>query len=244
MYMTMIAQALAIAVVLYGMDFLVKKRYWIFALLVLLATTIHGSAIICLAFIPLTIIKINKKNIALVTVLAITCVVMYEYILSFALRYIVPGYSFYLDTKWGKGAGVTELNIIFILFYACILLLSYIGVLSQKRADLPSIRIDKRRKKLVEIPQLSLYFLVYMTLISLLSRFLLFRMAVIERIAYYTYLFAHTLLCSLLTKMFRAKNRFLIKLCVYVILAILFLLYAPRVGATSYRVVPYEFFWQ
>lgn len=244
MFMTMIAQALALCVILYGIDYLIRKRYCIFALFVLLATTIHGTAIFCMIFIPLSIMKTNRKNVIYVTILAIASFALFDYLLDFALKYIVPGYSWYTSSKWGSGIEGSELNIFFILFYGGILLLSYMSISSGKGLRVSANRTLRIKRRYIEVPQLSANFCIYMTLISLLARILMYKMAVIERLAYYSYLFAHTLLCMLIAKSFSRKEKMIIKLFLLAGLFLLFFFYAPRVGVDAYGVVPYKFFWQ
>lgn len=50
MYLNIVAQALAIAIVVLGLDRLVKKQYLRFILWVVLASTMHSSAIVGIIF--------------------------------------------------------------------------------------------------------------------------------------------------------------------------------------------------
>ena len=76
------------------------------------------------------------RYVIYVTILAIASFALFDYLLDFALKYIVPGYSWYTSSKWGSGIEGSELNIFFILFYGGILLLA--GVFRKKSHDIGS----------------------------------------------------------------------------------------------------------
>ena len=63
MYLNIVAQALAIAMVTVGLEKLAKKQYLRYILWVIIASTIHSSAIVCIMFIPLTMLPVKKKYV-------------------------------------------------------------------------------------------------------------------------------------------------------------------------------------
>jgi len=240
MYMTMIAEAIAIAIILFGLDYLQKKRYVVFSLFVLLAATMHSSAIICLGFIPLYNAKQNKKNIALATLATLMVFLGFDYILDFSLKNILPSYAWYQNSRWASGSGSSLFYTLLLVFYSSILILSYFGANKLTKSASESVSSNKG----IMGSKLSGNFLVYMALIALLCRILKYRMSVIERFAYYVYLFAHTLFSYMILVTFKNKTRFIVKSVVYIIFSIFYLVFAELVGVGIFRVVPYEFFWQ
>ena len=60
--MSTVRYHLALAIVFWGSTFLVEKRYLIFVGSILLALGIHASAIIAVLFIPLYLLRFNRKN--------------------------------------------------------------------------------------------------------------------------------------------------------------------------------------
>lgn len=62
-------QTIAVSIVMYGLTFIIKKKYWKYVLCVVCATLFHSSAFICLIFVLFNhnILSIKKFSIFLVT---------------------------------------------------------------------------------------------------------------------------------------------------------------------------------
>lgn len=101
-YMNLMRQAMAISVLLFAYRFLVTKRYILFAVLVMIASMFHFSALVWLLLLPLTQVKYTEKT-ALVYVVALLVSAFMSSQLVKAVALIFGKYGGYLDSKWGGG---------------------------------------------------------------------------------------------------------------------------------------------
>lgn len=244
MYMSMIAQVLAIAIMLYAVDYLNEKKYIKFVLLVILASTLHSSAIICLIFIPLSLLEAKRNYIFGFIILLTAVMVGFDRLLSFAITYIFPQYSFYFlegalhnAKEQIGGSNLTQL----LIYVSC----ATIGILSLFIFNSSTRKQELMLKKYSEenIRWLNSGFLVYLSLSAIVFRIMLTYGSVIKRVGYYFYPFAFTLLCRGLGR-FDPKVRFTLKLIIYVAFLYFFLTSEQRLGEIAYGVFPYEFFWK
>lgn len=91
MYMNIIRQALAVSVVLIGYIFLDKSKrsisdYIKFALFVLVASTFHDSAILCLVMIVFDKMQFRRRDILLSGVITMICYVVYSKLFVFCCK--------------------------------------------------------------------------------------------------------------------------------------------------------------
>jgi len=102
-------QSLAGAIILFAFTEFAQNRKSASVILVLLASTIHSTALIVLPFIFLSTQK-RRVFFSLVSVFAILSIVLYERILSLISSYL-PIYSDYVGTRYTT-SGANMLNII------------------------------------------------------------------------------------------------------------------------------------
>lgn len=92
--MSGVRQILSIAILLFSYDFVINRKFVNFFLIVMLATSIHTSAIMFLVIYPLAMIK-YKKNFYLISgILAITTFLGFKYLIPLIGR-IFPQYINY-----------------------------------------------------------------------------------------------------------------------------------------------------
>lgn len=115
--MNVIRQYMAIAVVFWGLQYIFKRRYIKFTIVIFIAYLLHSSALIFIFLIPLERLKITPLKSASWCI-GITAAF---YILKPVLNKIImmTGYSYYLTesyTKFGASALFTVMNIMIYVF--------------------------------------------------------------------------------------------------------------------------------
>lgn len=246
MYMTMIAQAIAIAVIMWDLKFLLEKKYIKYCILALLAVSIHSSAILVLLFIPLASLKV-KKNYIIVYILGMIGVIsIFNKVFALFVNVIFPQFSFYLSGNiHGKGQVLNIYTFCHLLIYILSIVLAGMFIYYRKNVqDEPARIFSRKRKEVIEVAQFSSNFLVYMTIAAIIFRLLATRVYVVSRMGYYTYFFGLSLLTRSVnySNNSNSKQRFLVKLFIYIIFMLFFVKFGYSAGKLSYGVVPYEIF--
>lgn len=88
-----IRQSIAIAVAFLGYEFIKKRKWFWFVLIVLLASTFHKSALIFLPAYPLYYLKINKKHFLLVLGIIVFVFVFKSFLLKFFVSSVFEKYD-------------------------------------------------------------------------------------------------------------------------------------------------------
>lgn len=116
MYMNIIRQALAVSVVLIGYTFLDKSKrsisdYIKFALFVLVASTFHDSAILCLVMIVFDKMQFKRRDILFSGVITMICYVAYSKLFVFVANLISKGNGSYVSYMEKTGENVGNINL-------------------------------------------------------------------------------------------------------------------------------------
>lgn len=232
MYMNIIAQALALAIVLFSIDFLEKKSYVKFIICILIANCIHSSAIIGLLFIPFREIKLKKKNLRALTILILFFVIFLDKILPFVLKYIYPQFAYYFANQ--VTSGVDKLQLVHMGLYILFFIFS-----AFVRFIIPK---DNRIEDSEENRNLS-GFLFYSAMFSIMFRYLGMKFYIFSRMGFYFYLFSYTLFVKSIEQVKNNKTRGCIKIFTYFGMFMFFCALIKTLNV-SYGVLPYEFYWQ
>lgn len=254
MYLNIIAQSLAIAIMLFGFDFLLEKKYFRFVCIVLLATTIHSSAIVCLCFIPL--IKIPNKKKYIIRYIIVLCfgTLFLDQIISLLTNTIFKQFSVYFDVGSYHGAGIdVSANSIFqismhffALFLASFTLfkdgeVSESNLLMKNKYSIKLLKKVLRKKTISQIPT---NFLIYMSVAAVVFRILVYQSYIFSRMGFYIYFFSFTLISRSVENIEDSFNQKFIKASIYLYMFFMFILFYESAGINSYGVLPYRFFWQ
>ena len=138
---SMMRQWLAMCIIIFAFSFLEKKKVLIYLLLVLSASTIHRSSLICLPLVILPYIKMNLRRESLIWIIPVFAI--YFISSSFVVNKVVSLlnsediYSNYSGSNYNSGIGIVSVSIC-ILYLIMILYLRqiqkrdiiYISVLS------------------------------------------------------------------------------------------------------------------
>lgn len=250
LYLNIIAQALAFSIFLFAIPYLQKKKYLKYTVIVLLASTVHASAIILVLLVPLSFLPLKRKYVALFSTLVPISLFMLDR-LAIMFAEFIPEFNRYLDINnvHGRATGFSSLSLAILTVFSLILIAAwYFLFRTQKENNLyrPVLRnfgIIKRRKY-VDVLQLDSNFLAYATIIVIAARLAGTQMEVSARIGYYFYIFSFTLLGRSLLMIRSSQNRRLIKVLIYIMLGLFFLVTGHIFASKSYYgVAPYEFFW-
>ena len=199
-------EAMAISIVLIAFDFFKNKKYIIFSILVLLASTFHFSAIVFFMVIPFSKIKFSKKNI-FISIIVFILLFIYGETIFILLSKISPRLSDYINSVWGKG------NLFGALFNFLVIAFQLIfGVL-----------IYNKNKK-ININQLDIYFsiMIIATAISIL----VMRATIFDRFLSYFSIFTIIWTPNCILQIKNSKK----KLLYIIIIFTLFLLYFIVIG--------------
>ena len=245
MYMNIVRQAIAVSILL--MAYLIfsesKKKihnYVVFVLLVMLASALHSSAILCLIYLLFDKLKFTKIHMLLGIVVTALIYVGYSFVYKFVLL-ILGGndkYSSYLDSE-EYGVGYMNLQSIYyvIITLGAFLLGYYILVWKDKTSH----KLFAKQEYKVKSNE---SFMLYMSFIAFACRLLIFKMSIITRFTFYFIPFVLILYPYAISKFKRRSNRIILNLTVYGVCLIYFVWVTLSNADTLYGVVPYEFFWQ
>lgn len=192
MCMNIIAQGLALAIILNGIDYLKNKKYFKFTLFVLLANCIHSSAIICLLFIPLSFLKFKKRNIKIMIIISLIVILILDRILPIVLEYIYPQFAFYFKHK--TQSGIDKMQLIHMMLYLMFFIISYI------------INFSTKINKVVDNENNGMDgFLFSLAILSVLIRYLGMGTYIFSRLGFYFYMFSYTLLVQSVERIYDKK---------------------------------------
>lgn len=245
MYMNIIRQAVAVSILL--LAYLIfsesKKKvhnYVVFVLLVMLASALHSSAILCLIYLLFDKLKFTKIHMLLGIVVTALIYVGYSSVYKFVLS-ILGGndkYSSYLDSeKYGVGHMNSQSIYYVIITLGAFLLGYYILVWKDKTSH----KLFAKQEYKVKSNE---SFMLYMSFIAFACRLLIFKMSIISRFTFYFIPFVLILYPYAISKFKRRSNRIILNLTVYGVCLIYFMWVTLSNADALYGVVPYEFFWQ
>lgn len=253
MYLNIIAQALAIAILLFALDYLLEKKYIKYIIAVLIAASIHSSAIICLGFIPLTFLPNKRKYIIRYILILLVILLSLNKIFSFLTETVFQQYAYYFEAGSYHGTGISvSLNSLFqISMHILPILITYAFLNRGGKFEESRLTLAVRNKKspsvegvLSFIPQFSTNFLIYMTISAAVFRILAYESYIITRMGFYFYFFSFTLLSRAVSNIRNSTNKKIITFFTYIYMLIMFLTFYKSAGINSYGVLPYQFFWQ
>lgn len=254
MYMNIIAQALAIAIVLFGLDFLAERKYLKYIICVLIATTIHKSAIVCIAFIPLINLP-NKRKYVIEYILAV-CVgsLFLDRIISVLIKTFFSEFSVYFEAGSYHGAGINvSANSLFqISMHALALLIAFVFLYKNGKTEEPKLilyaqkRISPWNRKMVtnEVGQLPTNFLMYMSVTACVFRIIVYQSYIFSRMGFYFYFFSFSLLARGISGIKKSSNKKIVAGFLYLYMLVMFFVFYKTAGVNSYGVLPYMFFWK
>lgn len=235
-FTTLLAQEMAISILLLSIEFLKKDKKIPFIVLVIIAATFHSSAILCLLFLVLVKIPFNKKSIAMLAVTAGVFYLFYTSIFAIVTRFLTA-YARY-ETNARHGVGYVNANsilnasvLLFVFSWSCYYLSRNNTLISEK-------------KNIMVREEVANNFLIYTAFLALLLRVMVFRMNTFGRMSYYFYPFLYLLIPITLKNISDLEKAKKHKILVYVMCTSYFFIITYRFANSLYGNVPYLFYWQ
>ena len=246
MYMNIIRQALAVSVVLIGYIFLDKSKrsisdYIKFALFVLVASTFHDSAILCLVMIVFDKMQFRRRDILLSGVITMICYVVYSKLFVFVANLISNDNGSYVSYMEKAGENVGNMNLqtitLLVLTAGAFFIGAYFLIWKKKE-----YYCDDTREVSSIIKNENL--LLYMGLMATVCRLLIFKMNIINRFSYYFIPFTILLYPYAIDRITYTPNRKVIRTAVYFSYGLYFVWMTISFANKFYGTVPYIPFWK
>lgn len=246
MYMNIIRQALAVSVVLIGYIFLDKSKrsisdYIKFALFVLVASTFHDSAILCLVMIVFDKMQFRRRDILLSGVITMICYVVYSKLFVFVANLISNDNGSYVSYMEKAGENVGNMNLqtitLLVLTAGAFFIGAYVLIWKKKECY-----CDDTREVSSIIKNENL--LLYMGLMATVCRLLIFKMNIINRFSYYFIPFTILLYPYAIDRITYTPNRKVIRTAVYFSYGLYFVWMTISFANKFYGTVPYIPFWK
>lgn len=243
-FMTMMRQGLAISIILVAYTLMNNserrlKDYIKFALLILLASTFHSSAILCILMILFDRLRFTKKQIIIGVGVMVVFYLFYLNFYTVALNFFGTenNYERYL-TSASEGVGHINLQTIynFILAFVPFLLGYYVWVW-EKKTEKHLFKDDESTYCLAKNES----FLLYMVLIASTFNLLIFRMNILNRFSLYFTPFVLILCPYVISSMKLKSNKPIVRACIYFMFGFYFVWLTITKAAEFYGVVPYRF---
>ena len=227
--LNIIRQCMALALILFSLNFVIKRQFIQFLLCCLLAITFHTSSIIAILLYFIYPLNIKMKNIITILVMAI---IIFVFIAPFLERIVLlfSKYRVYMgNILLGEGikiASILKTILNFFIFLFCFI--SYFFIYSDK----------KNNEKFIIRPQ----FLVMMSLIALSIQFISIRSILLEKISLYFSIFNIISIPSFIN-CYSKQNKIILSflfIAFFILYSTIILIYRPEWN----RVLPFEFcFW-
>ncbi len=243
MYMNIIRQTIAVCIVLIASEILKSKKirkmkYFIFIVMIILASTFHNSALIMLVLFPLSFIQFERKEI--LTSIFLVLIAIFTYSKIFVLLSGFINHRNYVDVYLAQGeADISVIGYFSALMYTAIFILGSINLVIKRNKKIASNRyilIDNDNGYTDD-------YLMYMLLIIMITRILSIKLTIIGRISYYFYPFIWIALPRIMSRISSINSRQILRSCIYFCGILLFLVIGYLRGAMLYGTIPYEFFW-
>lgn len=229
--LTALRQSIAMSILLFSFVALVEKNKWYilkFVLIVMLASTFHKSALLCLILLPLVSIKNLRKYTILLTGVGI---------FSLAVRNYLLQYVKVLFSKDTMNAGATMyigLNIIFLFIITLFMLYIQFHELGKERifaryTDATIIVYNKIDTHLSKIFMFSIVVALFFGSDTSARSFMYFMQVIV------------VLLPNIIYKL-ETKSRMLVSIVFIVFFCVFF--YRNSLSGGGFDIIPYKFFWQ
>lgn len=239
-FLSGLRQSIAVSIVFVAYTFLQKKKIIPYIALICLASTFHFSAFIFILAWPLSKMKVNQKNIAMLLGGIGAVYVLFTPLLNLALRILPEYYSGYLSKEAGAANNLG--NLIGALLPCAFLILAYSKNYVKRSNYTNALLVKKYNIEETSLsnsnPDMQVFFLIIAGGLSLIAT----RASILDRLVHYYWIFS---ICTIPNILFSIEDNqkrtawfLLISVCVMAYNIIL-LVYRPEWNA----VVPYKFCW-
>ena len=243
-YLSMMRQALAIAILLFALEFLKKRKWIVYALLVLLAFSFHTSAIVFLAAPLLLLIPVNRKTLSILLPAFAAAAVIATAFASIFVNALLRLFSKYSAYEQSSFDALYYYFAVFAVFavYGAVRLYFTVPATDPARLDAPP-----RARTAAGVDEVG--FMTTLMLLGLIPAAAMTQFGIIERVFKYFEVFYLLWIPLFLPPFdfdkqkrrlgFRAETLFIGFFCLAYFAIVLFMR-----SAQWYDALPYRFFWQ
>ena len=245
MFMNIICQGLAISLVLLGYNFSIdakrkKDRHVVFLVFILLAYLIHTSALLCFILLLFKKLKFKISHIVFGVFASIFAFLLYDKLYEVTVLFLgSEKYASYIFNDRENQASFNLQSLALFILTAIPFVIGCYSIIWQK------ISREKSKKQFSEDSiEKSDSFLMFMGLMAIICRLLLFRMNIINRLSYYFIPFILLLYPRTIQELNCLKYRRTARILTYVVFLIYFIWMTLEYAEVFYGTIPYEFYWQ
>ena len=239
MFMNTIRLNIAIVLILYSFDFIEKRNFLKFLLIVIFASLFHRTAIVFLVAYFITEYKFNRKIISSAVIVSLISFLIFPEMFSLLIR-VFPTYSYYIGSVYLDG-NIRIASVLNMLVGLSIMFFSYISQRNTNRGSLVNINRNSKQGK-NEILVDSDEKMLLLILIGVSVTFISFRFNLLDRVGEYFLVFSCVVLPNSIRKMTDKRTRLLI----YYLVIVLFFIYSTTIVLfrPEWNIIyPYKFFW-
>lgn len=234
MSMNIVRQEIAIAILIFGYQFLIKNKNISFIISVILASLFHQSAILCVLLLPISKMKFTKKKFFISIVILILTIIFYDKIIEFVTNIISilglnrnKDYTDYLTNEKYNSGSISLISISKYTLAFCTAILVYYYLVKLKKDK------DKCNS-----------FIVFGTIGYVIIVLLSSQMVIISRMEHYFVPFALVSIPNAISKSKYSTNKALIYSLLFLPLLARYIYVIEVMAGTLYGTTPYLFFWE
>lgn len=260
MSMNVIRQAMAVGVILLGLEALKRKQYVKFAIYVVIATFFHTSAIIALLFILCDILTFKKNTVYILTIVTVGFSLVYRFLFEkiISISSLSNLYGLYSASGAGDSGGYITFHTLGMFAIAAIIFVYCSAVYNCDVISCRPYRCGKYGRTTFSIkggvikmhrvtPDTTVYWsesmLMYSVYLAVLFRFSAFIINVTARFSLYFIPFLMIAFPHALNKVQNQNNRKLMKIGMITAIIFFFLYLGFTRAGAMWGTVPYRFFW-
>ncbi len=244
-YFSMIRQAMAVSFVIIGyilFNSIKKKPISYIALIgcILLASTFHSSAILCLMMLLFLNLKFRRKEILLIIIIAAALFILYDNFYSFLIKNVVTDahYYIYSGTSADSFGVISFESFLYFLLASLPFVFGYYFIVWKRKK-----RNNLKDKRVYNIEKFE-SFLLFVAAACMICRLLVFRMNIFGRFAHYFVPYTYLLYPYILDSVKIKNNYLFFKWSIYIVFMLYFLWMTLANAQLYYGVIPYEFYWE
>lgn len=250
--MNTVRQALAVSIVIIGLEFLKDKKYIRYTAFVALAVLFHKSALIAILLLFIDVIKLTRKKMVLLLAVLAVIPVMYSVLFNYLLQipFLSESYNIYESGMHAVGYlnrnSLTQFVIPFATFIIfCLYIKPWRNIENKTISKKIMFRkgVLKVRKSQISEYEWSNSTIGYGIYVAAACRFFVFFVFVVGRLSQYFIPFVLIAFPRTLSMIEDGSTRKMIRYGMYFILLVYFLYIGFTSGDTLYGTVPYRFYW-
>lgn len=255
--LNIVRQAIAIGIILLGLEALKQKKYIKFFIYVVIASFFHTTSIIAVVYLILDRLEFKKHTFYLLTIVTVGFALGYRFLFEKLLfsTGLSSMYGIYSSTGRGDSGGYVTFHTLGMFLIALLIFVFGYLYLNEKASQTPMEVMSLTKKKyrfskgviqihrnLSEYTYWSESLLMYAVYMSILFRFSAFIINVTSRFSLYFFPFLVISIPHTCAKV-KSSDKKIIYGIMYLVLTVFFLVVGFAKAKALWGTVPYKFFW-